>query len=109
MMMNTPAAARPVLIVPYVWIGDFVRCHSVVRVLNAQDPERPVDMVSSTLCAPLVDYMPGVRRAIVAVHVDPVGAERHGRSSQTCPGGAWAWPGSWTSPGRCGRAATAKR
>ena len=66
MMMNTPAAARPVLIVPYVWIGDFVRCHSVVRVLNAQDPERPVDMVSSTLCAPLVDYMPGVRRAIVA-------------------------------------------
>ena len=66
MMMNTPAAARPVLIVPYVWIGDFVRCHSVVRVLNAQDPERPVDMVSSTLCAPLVDYMPWVRRAIVA-------------------------------------------
>ena len=39
MMTNTPAAARPVLIVPYVWIGDFVRCHSVVRLLDAQDPE----------------------------------------------------------------------
>jgi len=56
---------RPVLIVPYVWIGDFVRCHSVVRVLRAQDPDRPVDIVSSSLCAPLADYMPGVRRAVV--------------------------------------------
>src|SRR3569832_1285379 len=61
-----PAAARPVLIVPYVWIGDFVRCHSVVRLLKAQDPDRPVDIVSSTLCAPLADYMPGVQQAIVA-------------------------------------------
>ena len=66
MSEEAPAAARPVLIVPYVWIGDFVRCHSVVRVLKAQDPDRPVDIVSSTLCAPLADYMPGVRRAIVA-------------------------------------------
>ncbi|HZL30695.1 MAG TPA: lipopolysaccharide heptosyltransferase II [Pseudolabrys sp.] len=57
---------KPVLIVPYVWIGDFVRCHSVVRLLHAQNPERPVDMVSSTLCAPLADYMPGVRRVIVS-------------------------------------------
>ena len=53
------------LIVPYVWIGDFVRCHSVVKLLRAQAPERPVDIVSSTLCAPLADYMPGIRRAIV--------------------------------------------
>jgi heptosyltransferase-2 len=56
----------PVLIIPYVWIGDFVRVHSVVRLLRTQDPERPVDMVSSTLCSPLADYMPGVRRAVVA-------------------------------------------
>jgi heptosyltransferase-2 len=56
----------PVLIVPYVWIGDFVRVHSVVKLLRAQDPERPVDMVSSTLCRPLADYMPGVRQAIIA-------------------------------------------
>ena len=56
---------RPVLIVPYVWIGDFVRCHSVVKLLRAQAPDRPVDIVSSTLCAPLADYMPGVRQAIV--------------------------------------------
>src|SRR5882672_2062687 len=55
----------PVLIVPYVWIGDFVRCHSVVKLLRAQAPERPVDIISSSLCAPLADYMPGVRQAIV--------------------------------------------
>jgi heptosyltransferase-2 len=62
---NSPSAVQPVLIVPYVWIGDFVRCHSVVKVLRAQDPERPVDIISSTLCAPLADYMLGIRRAIV--------------------------------------------
>jgi heptosyltransferase-2 len=66
MTQKTPEAPPPVLIVPYVWIGDFVRCHSVVRLLKAQDPDRAVDIVSSTLCAPLADYMPGIRRAIVA-------------------------------------------
>jgi lipopolysaccharide heptosyltransferase II len=55
----------PIVIVPYVWIGDFVRCHSVVKMLRAKSPDRPIDIVSSTLCAPLADYMPGVRRAIV--------------------------------------------
>jgi len=65
-MQQISGATRPVLIVPYVWIGDFVRCHSVVRLLREADPGRPVDIVSSTLCAPLADYMPGVRRAIIA-------------------------------------------
>ncbi len=55
----------PVLIVPYMWIGDFVRCHSVVRLLRERFPDRPVDMLATTLCAPLTDYMPGVRRAVV--------------------------------------------
>lgn len=58
-------AQKPVLIVSYVWIGDFVRCHSVVKLLRAAAPDRPVDILSSTLCAPLADYMPGVRKAIV--------------------------------------------
>lgn len=48
-----------------MWIGDFVRCHSVVKLLRARWPDRPVDMLSNSLCAPLVDYMPGVRQAIV--------------------------------------------
>ena len=62
-----PAAdKRPILLVPYQWIGDFVRCHSVVRLINARVPGRPVDVVTSTLCAPLLDYMPGARKGIVA-------------------------------------------
>jgi heptosyltransferase-2 len=58
-------ASSPILLVPYVWIGDFVRCHTVVRVLKQRWPTRPIDVLSSSLCAPLADYMPGVRQAIV--------------------------------------------
>jgi heptosyltransferase-2 len=54
----------PILIVPYMWIGDFVRCHTVIQLLRARFPERPVDMLATTLCAPLTDYMPGLRQAI---------------------------------------------
>jgi lipopolysaccharide heptosyltransferase II len=61
---NHPEAS-PILIVPYVWIGDFVRCHSVVRLLEARWPHRPIDLITSSLCAPLLDYMPGVRQGIV--------------------------------------------
>ena len=56
---------RPILVVPYMWIGDFVRGHSVVRVLKQRWPNRPVDLLTTSLCAPLVDYMPGVRAGIV--------------------------------------------
>jgi len=63
--MNPGTQSSPILVVPYMWIGDFVRCHSVVKLLNARFPDRPVDVLSTTLCAPLTDYMPGLRRAIV--------------------------------------------
>ncbi len=56
---------RPILIVPYMWIGDFVRGHTVVRVLKERWPNRPVDLLTTSLCAPLVDYMPGVRAGLV--------------------------------------------
>src|SRR5215831_3628874 len=63
--ISTADDTRPILIVPYMWIGDFVRGHSVVRVLNERWPNRPVDLLTTSLCAPLVDYMPGVRAKIV--------------------------------------------
>ena len=63
---SDPADTRPILIVPYMWIGDFVRGHTVVRVLKERWPNRPVDLLATSLCAPLVDYMPGVRKGIVA-------------------------------------------
>src|SRR4029077_3821688 len=61
----TEGAASPILLIPYVWIGDFVRCHTVVRVLKERWPDRPIDVLSSSLCAPLAGYMPGVSKAIV--------------------------------------------
>ena len=65
MNRNTGQNGSPILVVPYMWIGDFVRCHSVIKLLNARFPDRPVDVLSTTLCAPLTDYMPGLRQAIV--------------------------------------------
>ncbi|MBR0874647.1 lipopolysaccharide heptosyltransferase II [Bradyrhizobium tropiciagri] len=56
---------RPILVIPYVWIGDFVRGQTVVRVLRKRWPNRPVDLLVTKLCAPLVDYMPGVRAGVV--------------------------------------------
>ncbi len=56
---------RPILVVPYMWIGDFVRCHTVIRLLRDRFPDRPVDMLATRTVAPLVDYMPGVRRGVV--------------------------------------------
>jgi len=63
--IEDPDDTRPILIIPYMWIGDFVRGHTVVRVLNERWPNRPVDLLTTPLCAPLVDYMPGVRSGIV--------------------------------------------
>jgi lipopolysaccharide heptosyltransferase II len=59
------SSARPILVVPYMWIGDFVRCHSVVKLLKAQFPERPVDFLTTANNAPLLDYMPGIRKGVV--------------------------------------------
>lgn len=64
-MTGDEAGDRPVLLVPYVWIGDFVRCHSVVKLIKQRTPARAVDVLSSRLCAPLLDYMPGVRKGVV--------------------------------------------
>jgi heptosyltransferase II len=57
--------ASPILLIPYMWIGDFVRGHTVVKALRARWPDRPADLLTSSLCAPLLDYMPGVRKGIV--------------------------------------------
>src|ERR1700676_3106570 len=58
-------ADRPILIVPYMWIGDFVRCHTVVRLLGARFPNSPIDVLATAMVAPHLDYMPGVRKGIV--------------------------------------------
>jgi heptosyltransferase-2 len=49
-----------------MWIGDFVRCHSVVKLLKRRFPARPIDVLTTAMVSPLTDYMPGVRAGIVA-------------------------------------------
>jgi heptosyltransferase II len=63
--MVSSAAGAPILVIPYMWIGDFVRCHTVVKLLEQRCPGRPIDLLTTSLCAPLVDYMPGVRQGIL--------------------------------------------
>src|SRR5262245_66053347 len=55
----------PILIVPYMWIGDFVRCHTVVKLLKQRLPSAPIDILTTAMVAPLLAYMPGVRKGIV--------------------------------------------
>jgi heptosyltransferase-2 len=54
-----------ILIVPYMWIGDFVRCHTVVRLLRERSPGAAIDVLTTSMVAPLLDYMPGVRKGLV--------------------------------------------
>jgi heptosyltransferase-2 len=56
----------PVLIVPYMWIGDFVRCHTVISLLRERNPDLAIDVLTTAMIAPLLDYMPGVRKGIIA-------------------------------------------
>src|SRR5258708_2705108 len=60
------ASAAPMLLVPYMWIGDFVRCHTVFKLLNQRFPARPIDVLTTAMVSPLLDYMPGVRKGIIA-------------------------------------------
>jgi heptosyltransferase-2 len=48
-----------------MWIGDFVRCHTVVKLLRQHSPARPIDVLTTPMVSPLLDYMPGVRKGIV--------------------------------------------
>ena len=59
------AQGSPILLVPYMWIGDFVRCHTVVKLIKQRYPSRPVDVLTTSMVAPLLDYMPGVRKGVV--------------------------------------------
>ena len=92
----------PILIIPYMWIGDFVRCHTVVRLLRARFPDRPIDMLTTAMVAPLVDYMPGVRRGIVFdLPRKRLALSQHrtlaARLRRECYGDALIMPRTWKS------------
>jgi lipopolysaccharide heptosyltransferase II len=95
-----PDGRNPILVVPYMWIGDFVRCHSIVQLLRTRFPGHPVDVLSTTLCAPLADYMPGLRKAIVVdLPRKRIGLSRHRELGQRLQnegyGAALVMPRTW--------------
>jgi heptosyltransferase-2 len=85
-----------------MWIGDFVRCHSVVKLLKRRHPGRAVDVLTTTLCAPLLDYMPGVRKGVVwDLPRKRIAWREHSalaeRLSPECYGHALIMPRTWKS------------
>ena len=96
------ASSSPILVVPYMWIGDFVRCHSVVKLLTRRFPERPIDVLTTAMVSPLIDYMPGVRAGIVAdLQRRRLGLSRHhelaDRLRSEAYGQALVMPRTWKS------------
>ncbi len=92
---------RPILIIPYMWIGDFVRNHTVVRVLNERWPNRPVDLLTTSLCAPWSITCPACAMASCGTcraAGSPLAASSAWRSS--CASGITGQPWCCPGPGR---------
>jgi heptosyltransferase-2 len=52
----------PILLVGFPAVGDFVRCHSAIQIIAERFPDRPIDVVTSPVAAPLARLMPHVRK-----------------------------------------------
>ncbi|BCM19533.1 lipopolysaccharide heptosyltransferase II [Mesorhizobium sp. J8] len=70
---------RPILVFCLPAIGDFIRCHSAIRIIAERFPGQPVDIVTSRIAAPLARLMPHVRKVWIAEkHWKPGLKERAG-------------------------------
>jgi len=55
----------PILVFCFPAVGDFIRCQSAVQIIARQFPDRPIDVVTSAVSAPLARLMPHVRKGWV--------------------------------------------
>jgi heptosyltransferase-2 len=53
-----------IVIIAYPGLGDFLRCHTVVRMLRSRFPHRPIDVVSRIPAIEAAVLMPEVRQGI---------------------------------------------
>jgi lipopolysaccharide heptosyltransferase II len=53
----------PIVVFGFPAIGDFIRGHSMIRLLRERYPQRPIDAVTSVIAAEVAQFMPGVRSA----------------------------------------------
>jgi heptosyltransferase-2 len=57
--------SRPIVVFGYPGVGDFVRCHSLVRMISHSFPDRPIDVVGRKPAIEIAAFMPEIREAIV--------------------------------------------
>lgn len=53
-----------VVVFGFPGLGDLVRCHSLVRMVAAQFPQRPIDLVARRPAVEIAAFMPEIRAAI---------------------------------------------
>src|SRR5437870_1508836 len=95
----------PILIVPYMWIGDFVRCHTVVKLLKQRFPSAPIDILTTSMVAPLRDAGPaqgGGRAGAMAV-AGTQGACLRTRRVAPAAGACARWAPRGCARAGCGR------
>jgi heptosyltransferase-2 len=54
----------PIVVFGFPGLGDLVRCHSLIQLIAAQNPGRPIDLVARRSVVELGEFMPEVRDAI---------------------------------------------
>jgi heptosyltransferase-2 len=57
-------AGSPIVVFGFPGLGDMVRCHSLVRIISAQNRGRPIDIVGRRPTVEIAEFMPEIREAI---------------------------------------------
>lgn len=55
----------PLLVVGPSWVGDMIMAQSLFKLLQAREPDRPIDLVAPAWSLPVIARMPEIRRGIV--------------------------------------------
>jgi heptosyltransferase-2 len=58
------ANERPIIVFGFPAVGDFVRCHSLIRMISSSFPDRPIDVVGRAPAIEIAQFMPEVRNTI---------------------------------------------
>jgi heptosyltransferase-2 len=54
----------PIVVFGFPGLGDLVRCHSLIQLIAAKNPGRPIDIVARRSTIEIAEFMPEIREAI---------------------------------------------
>ena len=57
-------AGSPIVVFAFPGVGDLVRCHSLIRMIAQQNPNRPIDIIARRPAVEIAEFMPEIREAI---------------------------------------------